>query len=777
MLAAESRKNVFEKLASPGARPEDGPEVRIAQMQAHARLVAPMYFILLCNACVLAYTFRAKAPAWLTLHPAAVFALFCGWRIVAWRQLRGQPPSDAVARSRHAATCVLAAVLAAALSAWGILLFPYGDAFDQGHVAFFLAFTMVSAMLCLVHAPPAPLCVAVCAGVPFVVFFGHTGTPVFLAEAFDVILVTVAAVLIIHIQGRNYARLVAARAEAGRRQQEQERLLRMIEDLPFAVMTVDPATLCIDYVNAAGHALVEKIEHLLPVRADALLGTCIDVFHRHPEHQRRMLADPSRLPHTARLTLGDEILEFKVSAITDSAGGYLGPMLAFALVTQQVQAERRILHLAHHDALTGLVNRHALREQLHTRLSGRGEALTLLTVDLDGFKTVNDTLGHRSGDALLAAVAARLQSRVGGRAATIARLGGDEFTVLMPGDDAAQAQALAGSLLQALHAPFVLPDERQVRIGASIGIAAAPRDGRDGETLLSRADIALYAAKSAGRGSVRCFTAEMLASIQERVDLEARLRAALEARRGLFVFYQPIQDLATGRVTAREALVRWHEPGRGWISPAAFVPVAEQTELIDRLAEFVLDAACREAAGWTDGARVAVNVSAVQLGKGTLLPVVRQALERAALRPERLEIELTETALLRHGAETLAELQALRALGVRLALDDFGTGCSSLAHLRAFAFDKIKIDGSFVREAVVRQDCAAVVRAVAEIGRRLGITTVAEGVETQAHLDCVREEGCSEVQGYFLGRPAPAACDEPAVRSLDAAAAREPEAA
>lgn len=774
MSAAESRKEVFEKLATQGPRPIDGPEVRTAQYQAHARLIPPMYFILLSNASVLACTFLNKAPTWLTHYPAGGFALVFLWRLMAWWRARGRPVSDAFARSHRVMTCVLAAVLAAALAGWGFLLFPYGDPFDQGHVAFFLAFTMVSSMLCLVHAPPAPLCVAVFAGVPFVVFFTGTGTPVFIAEALDVVLVTVAAVLIIRIQSRNHARLIAARAEAGRRQQEQHRLLRMIEDLPFAVMTVEPSTLRINYVNDAGFALIAEIEHLLPVRAKDLLGTCIDVFHRHPAHQRRILADPSLLPHTARLNLGGEILEFKVSAITDSSGGYIGPMLAFALVTRQVEAERRIRHLAHHDALTGLVNRYTLREQLQAHLVDARRQVSLLTVDLDGFKTVNDTLGHRAGDSLLEAVAARLNARVAGRAISVARLGGDEFAVLLPGEDLAQAEAVAHDLVQALRTPFVLAGERHVRVGASVGIATSPRDGTDGETLLSRADIALYAAKAAGRGSVRCFSGEMLARIQARVGLESRLRSALETRRGLFVFYQPIQDLGSGRVTAREALIRWHEPGEGWVSPAAFVPVAEETDLIDRLGEFVLETACREAAGWPDGARVAVNVSAAQLGKGTLLPAVRQALDDAGLPPERLEIEVTETALLRNGAETLADLAALRALGVRLALDDFGTGCSSLAHLRAFSFDRIKIDGSFVREAVVRQDCAAVVRAVAELGRRLGMTTVAEGVETQAHLDCAREEGCCEVQGYFLGRPAPSPRDEQAVRALDTARAPAP---
>ena len=403
------------------------------------------------------------------------------------------------------------------------------------------------------------------------------------------------------------------------------------------------------------------------------------------------------------------------------------------------------------------------------RLAGEGPAvgeMAVLVIDLDGFKMVNDTLGHRAGDSLLGEVAARLQAHCAGRAVAVARLGGDEFAVLLPGADPATAELLAHGLLDVLCAPYQLDDERHARIGASVGIALSPQHGRDSETLLARADIALYAAKAAGRATVRTFTAEMLTRMQDRMDLETRLRAAMEDQRGLFVFFQPITDLASGRITAREALVRWFDPPRGWVPSSEFVPVAEEAGLIDRLGEFVLGRACLEAARWTDGARVAVNVSAAQLGRGMLLPAVGRCLKAAALPADRLEVEITETALLLNGAQALAELRLLREMGVRVALDDFGTGYSSLAHLRSFPFDKIKIDGSFVRDALQRPECAAVVRAVAELGRRLGVTTVAEGVETPAHLGCARAEGCTEVQGYLLGRPMPSPQDQAALDAL-----------
>jgi predicted signal transduction protein with EAL and GGDEF domain len=298
-------------------------------------------------------------------------------------------------------------------------------------------------------------------------------------------------------------------------------------------------------------------------------------------------------------------------------------------------------------------------------------------------------------------------------------------------------------------------------------VALAPEHGIDTRTLLSRADLALFAAKAAGRSTVRVFEPVLEAQIRDRVALETELRAALADPVGLFVFYQPTVDIASGRVTAREALLRWHHPARGWIPPSEFIPVAEQSSLIDRLGRFVLDHACEEAMTWDDDARVSVNVSAAQLGNETLSPSVRAALAKSGLPADRLELEVTETALLRNRREAISDLQRIHDLGVRVALDDFGTGYSSLAHLRAFPFDKIKIDGTFVRDAVTRADCAAVVRAIVELGDRLGVAVVAECVETQAQLAQVSREGCREVQGYLLGRPAPGGNDAIAVDALN----------
>ena len=470
--------------------------------------------------------------------------------------------------------------------------------------------------------------------------------------------------------------------------------------------------------------------------------------------------------------LDGTILDCYTAPVLDKDGHNYGRIWAFRDVTESRQAQSRIRHLAHYDSLTQLANRHTFQLQLKERLSGGRNRLGLLYIDLDGFKHINDTKGHRIGDDLLRQVADRLRAACRGPEVFIARLGGDEFAGVIPDTDAERATKLAHSLVEILSAPYWLDGDRQLQIGASVGIALAPEHGEDAETLLSRADIALYAAKAAGKGTARLFSADMESSIQRKMHIEVNLRAALESQEGLFVFYQPIVEVETGKVTAREALVRWHSPDRGWISPGEFIPIAEQSGLIDRLGEFVLNRACHDAARWEDGARVAVNVSASQLGKGTLAQVVLAALVESGLSPDRLEIEVTETALLGDEQLTINDLRQVRGLGARVALDDFGTGYSSLAHLRIFPFDKIKIDGSFVKDAVNQPECAAVVRTVADLGKRLGVTTVAEGVETKAHLDCIREEGCVEFQGYFHGRPMPTDEDAPIVAALNAGVIR-----
>jgi diguanylate cyclase (GGDEF)-like protein len=422
-------------------------------------------------------------------------------------------------------------------------------------------------------------------------------------------------------------------------------------------------------------------------------------------------------------------------------------------VTEQREAEARIAHLARHDALTGLANRNVLRETLTRQLAlvDRGQELAVLCLDLDRFKPVNDTFGHAAGDTLLRGVAERLRSCV--RAGDlVARLGGDEFAVVQCGaPQPGSSTALARRVIQALSQPFQL-QQQQAHIGCSVGVAVAPYDGREAEDLLRAADLALYRAKDEGRGTVRYFEPEMDAEARTRRALEADLRQALERRQFVLVF-QPQVDLASGLVGGMEALLRWQHPERGLVSPAEFIPLAEDTGLIVPLGAWVLEQACRAALAWPASVRVAVNVSARQFRAGALLQQVALALEASGLPPARLEVEITESVMLHETEHTLDTLRQLRASGVRVALDDFGTGYSSLGYLRRFDFDRIKIDRSFVRDLETDAGSLGIVRAVAAIARSLGIATTVEGVETAGQLRAVRQEGCTEVQGYLFSRP------------------------
>jgi len=439
-------------------------------------------------------------------------------------------------------------------------------------------------------------------------------------------------------------------------------------------------------------------------------------------------------------------------------------------ITERRRAEARIAHMAKHDALTGLANRTLLRERMEASLAkarapGAEEAggergslgqggLALLYLDLDRFKGVNDTLGHAVGDALLRAAAGRLAG-CAGPGGTVARLGGDEFAIVQDGlaDGQQGAAELASRVAALLAQPFEV-EGHQLSVGASIGIALGPRDGLDPDGLLRNADLALYRAKADARGGWRFFEPEMDAHVKARRALESDLRGALS--RGEFeVHYQPLVALDLDAVAGFEALVRWRHPERGMVSPADFIPLAEEVGLIGPIGEWVLRQACAEAAGWPGRIKVAVNLSPVQFKGRDLTATVVSALAASGLAPSRLELEITESVLMQEDEATLQTLHRLRALGVRISMDDFGTGYSALSYLSRFPFDKIKIDRSFVGD-LPGSDSLAIVRAITGLGRSLGIVTTAEGVETAGQLEQLRREGCGEAQGYLFSRPVPA---------------------
>jgi diguanylate cyclase (GGDEF)-like protein/PAS domain S-box-containing protein len=426
-------------------------------------------------------------------------------------------------------------------------------------------------------------------------------------------------------------------------------------------------------------------------------------------------------------------------------------------ITAWREAQEKLAYLAHHDPLTSLPNRTKFREDLEQtlRLVNRDGRVAVLCLDLDHFKEINDSLGHPIGDDLLKDVACRLRTSVR-EGDTVARLGGDEFAIVQAGIDlqASESSSLAERLVEILGAPYVIQGH-QVNIGVSIGIAFAPNDGEDPDQLLKNADMALYRAKEDGRGTYRFFEPGMDARAQARRLLEIDLRAAL-TRDEFEVHYQPIHDLKTDQITAFEALIRWKHPLRGMISPMDFIPLAEETGLITQLGDWILRKACMDAATWSREVRVAVNLSPVQFKNSNLVQSVISALAASGLVPERLELEITESVLLQDSEATLAALHKLRSFGVKISMDDFGTGYSSLSYLRSFPFDKIKIDRSFVHELATRDDSMAIVRAVTGLGKSLGISIVAEGVETNEQLGLLRTEGCTEVQGFLFSRPRPA---------------------
>jgi diguanylate cyclase (GGDEF)-like protein/PAS domain S-box-containing protein len=426
-------------------------------------------------------------------------------------------------------------------------------------------------------------------------------------------------------------------------------------------------------------------------------------------------------------------------------------------ITERHRAEESIAHMARHDSLTQLPNRVLLREKMAeglARVESHNETMAVCYLDLDNFKGVNDTLGHPIGDKLLGIIAARVRGVVG-ESDTIARLGGDEFAVLQSNSSAEAAGKLARRLVETISEPIHI-DGQEINSSVSIGIALAPSDGGAADHLMKCADLALYRAKAEGRGTFRFFEPDMDARIQARRGLEVDLRRALTS--GEFsLAYQPQINLARNELVAMEALLRWNHSERGAVPPSEFIPLAEETGLIVPLGEWVLREACRDAAPWPASVRVAVNLSPVQFRNRGLVTMVTQALAAARLAPNRLELEITEAVLLQDDETIVTMLHQLRALGVRIAMDDFGTGYSSLSYLRSFPFDKIKIDRSFIKDIERNRDSAVIIKAIASLGQSLGIETTAEGIETAEQLELVRRAGCTEMQGYLVSKPRPAA--------------------
>ena len=430
-----------------------------------------------------------------------------------------------------------------------------------------------------------------------------------------------------------------------------------------------------------------------------------------------------------------------------------------AEIAHREESDARSQYLAYHDSLTGLGNRLLFKEQLEQAIAEGANiqsSLAVLFIDLDGFKSINDTLGHSIGDLLLNSIASRLRDALQ-ETDRIARFGGDEFAILQStGQQPQNAIALASSIIDLVGSPCVI-EGHQITVGASIGIVTEQADKCDPDDLMKSADLAMYRAKLDGRGTYRVFDLEMDTLAQARRLLEINLRNAF-VHNEFSLVYQPLVSLNTGRVSAFETLLRWHHPQRGNISPAVFIPVAEEMGLIVQLGEWVLRQACAEAATWPEEIRVAVNLSPAQFSKGNLVSAVINALAAAGLSPDRLELEITESVLLEKSDHNFAVLDQLHALGVRISMDDFGTGYSSLSYLHRFPFNKIKIDKSFIDNIATKPQSTAIVRAIIEMAKAFGISTTAEGVETSAQLAELRVLGCTDIQGYLFSKAEPPDC-------------------
>lgn len=496
-------------------------------------------------------------------------------------------------------------------------------------------------------------------------------------------------------------------------------------------------------VNAAALHLYgrERVEFLALEVRDLEANSTARVGASGERHARHRTASGTEL----------DVIEY-ARAIT--VGGRPATLSTIVDVTERKRAEERISFLAHHDPLTGVGNRttfsQEIEEAVATAVAGH-QPFALVLIDLDDFKTVNDTLGHAAGDSVLVETADRVR-RLLRRTDLVARLGGDEFAVLLRGALSKEdVQLLAGRIIQAIAQPHGY-EGHKLSVGASLGAAIAPVDARDAGTLLKCADLALYRSKREGKGAFHFFEPEMDAEMRERRELELELRSA-DLERELELHYQPIISLRTGGLRGFEALVRWRNPRRGMVSPAEFIPLAEETGMIDAIGRWVLEEACRRAAGWPKDLIIAVNASAVQFRQGRFADTVSRAIATSKLDPARLEIEITESVLLADTGANLALLQRLKDVGVRVALDDFGTGYSSMSYLRRFPFSRLKIDRSFIRDIGSSRESMAIVRAIIGLGANLGIDTTAEGVETGAQLELLRQERCGEIQGYLFSPP------------------------
>lgn len=688
---------------------------------------------------------------------AFTVAAVIGWAVVmaaqvSVRRSEAIPDFDQkVALRFRRGTFRIRAIWWCAMLAWGIVIAPEGR--HEGLVAFGVA-TMAIDGISVLTLPHLALGASLGTGAAIVAgIFAREGTA---AAPLAVAVLILAAFL--HWSIYNLYYLFATRRIRTKRLAQSNETIRLLlnqyddegsdwlYEIDAAGRITNPSA---RFCNACGF----EAERLAGMALTALFHEGV---HRHELQEKLARGKPFRnlvLP----LTAGGEERWWSINGRpVDRSRGEEGGWRGFiADITDAKTAEAKIAYMAHFDLLTGLPNRtlfNATLERAMMRLSAR-RSVGLLFVDLDHFKAINDGHGHAAGDAVLAEVGRRLEHAIR-PGDVVARLGGDEFVVLLPDLPSREVcLEIADRLLDDLARPIEI-DGQSMPVGASIGAAFAPENGETADELLRAADLAMYEAKLRGRNGVSTFSAALRDQMQERRDLAIGLRHAI-AGNELELHYQPLVDISTGETSGYEALVRWNHPQKGILGPDLFIPIAEETALISDLGEWVIRNALADAAQWPEHVTIAVNVSPAQMRDEGILPLIANALAANGVAPHRLELEITENLFIHNSDEVLRLLHKLRSLGVRISLDDFGTGYSSLNYLRSFPFDKIKIDRSFVSGLADREDCQAIVQSVITLARDLQITTIAEGVENEAQLDALRQQGCTQVQGFLFSPALP----------------------
>ncbi len=555
---------------------------------------------------------------------------------------------------------------------------------------------------------------------------------------------------------------IAIKQDITERKKAEEELQRLASIVEFSEDAIIGKN--IDGVITSWNRGAEKI---YGYTRDEVVGRDLS-FLLPPERQAEIQAIMERVLsgqsieclETQRLTRTGSAIDvsLSVSPIKDASGHIAGASTIARDITQRKVAEKQVQFLAYYDALTGLPNRTLLQDRLAKALASarrQKNKVALLFLDLDRFKTINDSLGHSVGDLVLQQVAERLK-KWGREQDTVARVGGDEFLIVLTAvKEPADAAVAAERLMDTMTAEFIAQG-RSLSISCSIGIGIFPEHGTDGETLIKNADAAMYCAKENGRNNFQFFTKEMNAQAVERLMMESGLRLAL-AKKELFLMYQPQIEIATGRITGLEALLRWQHPELGLVPPDKFIRIAENSGMIMPIGEWVLRTACSQARKWQDegflAVPVAVNVSAVQFRQAGFCELIGRVLYETGLAPQYLELELTESLLLSNADTMFSVLQDLRAMGLKLAIDDFGTGYSSLSYLRQFPVGKLKIDRSFIRDVVVNPDDAAIATAIIGMAKSLNLKVIAEGVEEEAQMSFLRARQCDEIQGYYFSKP------------------------